>query len=341
MYRRRKNGKPVGNCYYWHPVTGRRVSTGTSDRILAKAIVSKAEREAVERKAGIFVPGFVQQTDTWLELNQSLAGYFNQEDYARFWKAHLQGRRLTEITADLIHSIIKRERTVDLKQPVKANTTANKYAQFVAKVIRSAGITPPKFHVYPQRRASKAWLLPAQWRLLEGAMRDDVRHIATFSLGTGLREANVVRFEWSWLHGDKAFLPREITKTSEAYGIPLNHTVMRVIDERKAMTVRHAKYVFLNRGEPWKRGAYLFAVQSAAERVGLPNVGVHTFRHTFASWLAQSGVSDSIRKRLGCWSIGSSADAAYLHFDVEWLREHVEKLDPLLTGGTDGREAVA
>jgi hypothetical protein len=55
MYRRRKDGKPSGNWYFHHPVTGDRESTGTSDRALAKAIVAKAEREAVERKAGLYV----------------------------------------------------------------------------------------------------------------------------------------------------------------------------------------------------------------------------------------------------------------------------------------------
>jgi len=161
-------------------------------------------------------------------------------------------------------------------------------------------------------------------------MRADLQHISTFSIATGLREKNVMGFEWAWLHGDKAFLPPEVTKTNEAYGIPLNRAALQMIEARKAHPIRHKDYVFLNNGRPWNKSMYLDGVKRAAASVGLGGVAVHTFRHTFASWLAQSAVPDSIRRRLGCWSLGGSADAAYLHFDVEWLREFSEKLDPLL-----------
>lgn len=331
MFKRRKNGKPTGPWYFWNPLTGRRESTGTGDRELAKAIVAKTEREAVERKAGIYVPTFIEQTNTWLELNQSLAGFANQEDYAGFWKKHLKTEKLADLTPELVHSIVKRERSVNLKVPTKKNNTANNYVTFVAKIIRSGGLPCPKFHVYPRLKVSKAWLRPEEWPVLAQEMNDDLRDISTFLIATGLREKNVIAFEWTWIHGANAYLPMELTKTSAPYGIPLNKTALAVIERRRSAPVRHQKYVFVNNGRPWVACTLLERVKQAAGRAELSGIGVHTFRHTFASWLTQSGVPDAIRRRLGCWKQPSGADAAYLHFDVEWLRSFAEKLDTHLT----------
>jgi integrase len=332
MYRRRSKGKRIGPYYFRHPVTGKRTSTGTDDRELAKAIAAKAQRESVERKAGIFIPSFVEQTDTWLELNQSRAGSNANKVFAEFWKPHFKDYQLNDITKEVVHDVIKRERPITLSVASTANNTANDYVDFVRKIVRSAGVTAPKFHRYPELRASKRWLRPEEWALYLPACYDDLADASTFSVATGLREANVMFFERAWLLGnnDRAVLPASVTKSDREYGIPLNETAIEVIKRRLASKVSHPRYLFLDRGKEWKQWRYYKAVQAAAESVGLIGVNVHAFRHTFASWLLHQGVADSIRKRLGCWSLGTSADAGYLHFDVEWLRPYAQKLDPLL-----------
>jgi integrase len=229
---------------------------------------------------------------------------------------------------------------IRLDEACKKNATANNYVAFVAKIIRAAGIQAPKFHLYPVPARNKRWLRPEEWLALSGVMAPDLRQIATFSLATGLREANVMLFEWAWLHGNKAFLPASVTKTGDAYGIPLNKSAIQAIEERKSSVIRHAKYVFLNGGNPWTRWTYYTGVKQAAKASGLLDVNVHTFRHTFASWLAQAGTPDAIRKRLGCWSLGSSADAGYLHFDVEPLRPFAEKLDVYLNSVSPDSRSV-
>ena len=105
--------------------------------------------------------------------------------------------------------------------------------------------------------------------------------------------------EWLWLYARAAFLSANVTKTGDAYGVPLNRTALQVIEERRDRAVRHTKLVFLNRGQPWTKFTYY-------RRAGRGS------------------------KALGCWSNGSKASAAYVHFDVEALRPFAEKLDVCL-----------
>jgi hypothetical protein len=47
----------------------------------------------------------------------------------------------------------------------------------------------------------------------------------------GLRIDNVMSFEWDWRHNDKVDLPKEVAKTKDEHGIPLNKTGLAVLDE--------------------------------------------------------------------------------------------------------------
>jgi integrase len=331
MYRRKRKGKSVGPWWYWDPIENRRVSSGTTDKERAKAMLRAREDEAHDRQTGRYVPRWEERAETWLELHRHLGGIRSQEDYHNFWLEHLTGKRLNEIDEELVHTIILRERPgVSTKQRVPANSTANLYVQFVGKILRFGKVTPPTFYRYPPPKGSRGWLRPEQWVTLHAALPVNARRVCTFALATGLRIENVLRFRWAWLHDDRAYLPAEVTKTAEAYGIPLNASAAAVIAEVRRDVVRHPELVFTHMGQPWKYHTLLHALKTAAARTDLGNVTPHVLRHSFASWLTQQGVADSIRRRLGCWQAASGADAGYQHFDVEWLRPFAARLDPLI-----------
>lgn len=339
MFRRKRNGKSVGPWWFWDPIEQRRVSSGTTDKERAKALLRARENEAHDRKTGRYVPRWEEKAQTWMELHQHLTSVRSQEDYHNFWLTHLAGLHLNEIDEERVHTIVLRERPgVSTERRVPANSTANNYVRFVGKILRFGKVTPPTFYRYPEPKRSRGWLRPEQWALLQGELPANARRVCTFALATGLRIENVLRFRWTWLHGDRAYLPLEVTKTDEDYGIPLNASAAGVIAQVRADVVRHPEFVFTHMGQPWKYETLLKALKTAAARVGLGKVTPHVLRHTFASWLTQQGVSDSIRRRLGCWQMGGGADAGYQHFDVEWLRPFAERIDPLIGVATDERK---
>lgn len=315
MYRR-------GKIWYFC-IDGVRESSGTSDKKRAEALERKRRQEAWDRSNGYYIKTWDEACLEWLQSHQHIEGYQRNCGYAAWWTPHLTGLKVNLITRELVDRI-SRLRPVNEKEATKQNTTANQYVQFVSKILRSAGVVPPKFRLYPKKRGGKRWLKQGEWEALIPQMPDDLRHVCTFALATGLREANVMRFEWGWIHGTAAYLPASVTKTEQDYGIPLNSVSQAIIAERRKATVRHPVYVFTENGKPWYKLKLLRRLYKAVQAAGIAPMTFHTFRHTFASWLAQKGVDGAIRKRLGCWTIGGSAADGYVHFDVESLRPFSE-----------------
>jgi integrase len=327
MFRRKRNG----NWYFHHPVDGTKVSSGTPDKARAQLLYRKLQDEAFDRKTGKYVEEWQDVAKRWMDMNPHLANRESQEAYHAFWMRHLEGLKLPMIDESLVHDVINRHRPISLKEPLPANSTANQYVNFVGKILRFGRVTPPKFHRYPERKQSKGALKPEQWAALRDSLPNELRFVCTFALATGLRIENVTGLHWDWVHGGKAYLPASVTKTDQPYGIPLNQSAFGVVEEAKRQAVRHQTHVFTYRGQPWAYNTLYDAIKRHSKRSVGFEVTPHWFRHTFRSWLAQEGVSDSIARRLGCWQIGSGADSKYLHFDVEPLRRFAEMLDPLIS----------
>lgn len=328
-----------GGIWYFR-INGVRQSSGTADKERAKLLQRKLESEAWDKQHGLHIPTWDEACLDWLTTHKHLRSYPQQKIFARWWKPHLTGRKLNTITKELIHQIVTTHREVDVTKASKVNSTANVYVLFAEKIIRAGSHLKPNFIKYKELRGGR-WLREWEWAKLLKVMPDDLRHVTTFALATGLREMNVLEFRWEWCHGDKAYLPAEVTKTDQDYGIPLNQSAMAVLSERREMTVRHKDYVFTNGGKVWTCVMVLRALKRAVEAAELEHMTFHTLRHTFASWLAQKGVSDAIRCRLGCWSNGEGASGGYVHFDVEALRPFSEMLVPNVTHPSEEHGQVA
>lgn len=308
---------------YWVSINGVRCSTGERDRKRAKEEETRLRVEARDRSRGLYVKTWDEACLEWLQSNTHLQSYSKNAIQAKWWTRHLRGLKVTVITRELVHSIIVKERPVTSERS-KQNNTANGYVAFVRKVLRHVDVNVRQFVVYPATRRGKRWLRRDEWESLLPHMDDDLRHVCTFALATGLREANVIGFQWSWIHGNAAYLPREVTKTDQDYGIPLSSVSQAVLAERRGATVRHKDLVFTDNGKPWYKVKLLRRLYKAVQAAELEPIVFHTFRHTFASWLAQKGVSDSVRRRLGCWVAEGGAAGTYVHFDVESLRQFAE-----------------
>jgi integrase len=275
----------------------------------------------------------------WQDDNPKLADQYHVKKFLLFWKDHLKGKKLSDITPKLIHGLVTENFNVDLINPSGPNSTANGYVGIVSRVIRHASNLNPKFTYYPKSRGRDRWLTPDEWETLSAAMNPDLADISLFAISAGLREANCMGFRWSWLKDSDtwALIPPEFTKTAKPYGIPLNLTAQRVIKRRRESGIRHQELVFLFSGRPWYRVMICRQLEAAVEASGVAKITFHGFRHTFASWLAQKGVSHAIRARLGCWSTASMADH-YSHFDVESLRQFSEMIDGVLALSPQSRE---
>lgn len=314
---------------WWISVGGVRQTSGTTDRERAKALEHKLNAEAWDRRNGLIIPSWEQACLSWMDNNPVAAAKYHNVKYSNWWKEHLKGKRLDAITPALVHKIVADNFAISLTQAVGANATANGYVGFVGKIIRYGSNLNPQLPYYKKPGGRERWLTVDEWKTLSAVMDADLRDISMFGMATGLRQANDMGFRWDWIKGDTAILPPSVTKTDKPYGIPLNKTAQAVIESRRKATIRHPDLVFLNGGKPWYRVSLCRATRDAVEGAGIEAFTYHCYRHTFASWLAQRGVSEAIRARLGCWSTNSQTDK-YSHFDVESLRPYSELIDVML-----------
>ena len=126
------------------------------------------------------------------------------------------------------------------------------------------------------------------------------RDIVLFALVTGLRQANITNLEWSqvdlarrvaWIHPDQA-------KARLAIHVSLNSLACAVLERQQG---KHATHVFTYRGRPVK-WVNTLAWREALQRAGIAKgFRWHSLRHTWASWLAQSGAPMNVLQEMGGW----------------------------------------
>lgn len=269
---------------------------------------------------------------------------------------------ITKITRDLVDQHISAHRPIT-KDPSPANTTANKYVIVVGAVLNAAcrewGWIPSSqiMRRYPEPEHRYEFLTVEEWRKLEKELPEHLLRAATFALATGLRAGKVFGLEWSQIDFQQRSLRTRGNRIKRGNLIPLNRTAMAVLDEIKASPIRHISRVFCYQwpgkdaaGRPNGKIAplndYGKAWFKAMDRAGLGEYKQwtdeagkkhtdwtgfcwHGLRHTFASWLGQSGVSETAIDQLCGWA-EKDTRSIYTHLDVESLRRWCEVIDTRL-----------
>ena len=150
-----------------------------------------------------------------------------------------------------------------------------------------------------------------------------MQHMIIFSLVTGLRQNNVLNLKWEQIDLKRriAWIYPDETKNSQALGVPLNQVALQVLAVRQKTT----PFVFNNsKGQPVK------AVSHRIWRKGLKEAGIsnfkwHDLRHTWASWLVQSGVPLLALKEMGGWESLEMVQK-YAHLSSQHLQDHADNL---------------
>ena len=153
---------------------------------------------------------------------------------------------------------------------------------------------------------------------------EHLRDMATFSLATGLRAANVTGLTWQQvdLHRKMAFVLPEQAKACRAIPVPFNDAAMAVVQRQKG---KHVHKVFTFEGEPVKQ-VNTKAWKKALNRAGIEDFRWHDLRHTWASWHVQNGTPLHVLQELGGWQSATMV-RRYAHFGVEHLAAYADRTD--------------
>ncbi|WP_051526597.1 tyrosine-type recombinase/integrase [Alkanindiges illinoisensis] len=146
------------------------------------------------------------------------------------------------------------------------------------------------------------------------------------ALNTGCRSGELLRLSWDRVDFNNRYLilNRENTKSKRRRFIALNETAMQVLHEMKLARANNT-WVFYNE----QTGTHILSLKKgfrlACKMAKIDNLRIHDLRHTFASWLVQSGIPlYTVRDLLGHTCITTTE--RYAHLQIDNLRDALKSL---------------
>ncbi|GAB1233585.1 site-specific integrase [Ferrigenium sp. UT4] len=321
----------------WHidfvAPSGERVrrSAGTADKKQAQELHDSLKAEAWRVQKMGDKPDYVwdEAALKFIKETQHKATHRDDVSRLRWVQPHLTGKKLAEIDRELIRRI------GDIKASESSPATANRVLALIRSILRKAALEwewfdkLPRIRLYKEAKRRVRWLTPEQVNTLLKELPPHLQDMMLFALSTGLRQANVLKLEWSqvdmarkvcWIHPDQA-------KARKAIHVPLNSSAMDVLLRQIG---KHPHRVFTYRGNP-SENANTRAWRGALKRAGIKNFRWHDLRHTWASWLAQQGTPLNVLQELGDWE-SETMVKRYANLAPAQLVEHSERVSGLLHG---------
>jgi integrase len=337
-----------GNWHYHIVFDGRsyRGSCFTKDEKQAKEIYDRKRAElwrtdvVGDKKRRTWVETLAR----WLSEHEGKKSWSDDARYAAWWSAQFTKHKITyldQITPDAVKVIRDGElgrkhlRAVNSTRTI-APATVNRKLSLLTSVITAAHREylwlsfQPIFKGYKEDNDRVRYLEPHEFARLVGFLPQPYGDMATFAVSTGLRRANVAGLKWDYVNMQRksATFPELVMKNGTPFSIPLNETAMGAI---RRQIGRNETWVF-----PRSDGERIKAIPSkmwrkAKAKAGIENFRWHDLRHTWASWLRQSGsVGLDLIQELGGWK-QSSMVQRYAHLDVEHLASTASVLDEILS----------
>jgi integrase len=336
--------RPPGSKY-WHldlaSPTGRiRESTGTTDRKQAQEL-HDAIKAGIWRQERIGDPA----PRSW---GQAVIDWVDHTPRGRSDKNFLRAvtpaigptRPLSKVTADVLRQALQGLHGATWN---RGYNTLHAVLNHACKAGRLAAV--PVLEKQPVPESRIRWATAEEWERLRDALPPLHRDMAIVAVNTGLRQANVLRLEWSqvdlrrrvaWIHADQ-------TKGKRPLGVPLNAEAMAVLEARAG---NGSRWVFprptkknpagaplVQPGKPWTK---------ARQDAGLVDFCWHDLRHTWAAWHVMSGTTLQELKELGGWRSYDMV-LVYAHLAPDHLRAAADRLKPVSTRQesviADGQEA--
>lgn len=167
-------------------------------------------------------------------------------------------------------------------------------------------------------------------KLINAIDERDLKDLTIFAVNTGLRQGELITLEWRQINIDEKTLILDnrthLTKAKKVRTVPLNNNAVNILLERfKEKSDKH-NYVFSYKGNMINQDYLSRYYKKFILAAGLnPKLNFHSLRHTFASWLVQSGVSlYVVSKLLGHSDITTTQ--IYSHLSKENFKNAVDLL---------------
>lgn len=156
-------------------------------------------------------------------------------------------------------------------------------------------------------------------------------HIVAIALGTGMRRGEILKLRWEYLDFERGSgyinLPAAITKNKKPRRVPMLPNVRDLLIKLKGAKVEGRAFS-LDENSAGQR------IARTCKKLGMPDVKLHTMRHTFATRCLDAGVHPFVVKEM----LGHSSLAQtnyYSHVGIEEMEQAVQKLEKMPENGRE------
>ncbi len=321
LYKRR------GSPHYWCRFTlgGRRIqqSTGTANRKEAEEYEHRLSgRVWREVELGQRSGTWAQAAKKWAaEPTDKRASTLHRDQEIIDWFSQAMARLpLSAINTEVIEAA--RKKLLESRAPA----TVNRYLAVLKAVLRAA-VTwgwisyAPKITLLKLKESEPRFITREQFAVLLSHLPPHMKPIAEFAVLTGLRTANIRELVWGRVSLERAhvWIGAQSMKGRRAVGIALSDDAVRVLKGIKR--VPDQDRVFLYEGRPLMQSFGKRTWRKACKKAGLVGFRFHDLRHTWASWMMQSGVPPYAIQALGGWASAKMVDR-YAHLSPDHLKQY-------------------
>ncbi len=358
----------VWHCHFVTPSGKRiRRSLGTGDKKQAQELHDKLKAEAwrVDKIGELPTRTFEECCIRWIREKEHKRSLDDDKTKIEYFLRHFSGRDISTITADQVNEAVSKmvnrkhiqvwesrrdaairrgkEPPPYVEKPV-SHATKSQHLSFMRSLFKAAANdwgwikTPPVIKTKKPISKRIRWLTRDEAERLIACMPESIKPVVIFALATGLRRSNIIDLGGSRSICRKvAWVNPENAKAGKAIGVALNDTACRVLRDQIG---KSSRWVFVHTKPSTRPDKTVTPAvrkmrvdDNSAWRIGLAKAGIedfrfHDLRHTWASWLIQSGVPLSVLQEMGGWE-SIEMVRRYAHLAPNHLSEHARKIDAI------------
>lgn len=308
--------------------SGERVrrSTETQDKALAQELHDRLKVEVwrVEKIGDKPRRTWQEAVVRWLKEQAHKATHEEDKSKLRWLGRYLAGKDLDTINRAMVDRITEAKLADGC-----SNATVNRTLAVLRAILRRAHRDWEWLDKAPAVRMLKEPTRRIRFLTIEQAQRlldelpPHLADMASFTLSTGLRAANVTGLTWeqvdlerklAWVHPDQA-------KGRRAIPVPLNESALHTLEKQIG---KHPTIVFTYSGASIEQVSTA-AWYKALKRAGIEDFRWHDLRHTWASWAVQSGVPLFALQEMAGWETEGMA-RRYAHLAAGHLAAYADMM---------------
>lgn len=306
------------------------VTASTSTACKRQAELIKAEHRAGKRTQRHDMPTLRTAIDNYINTRANVLSPSTVDGYRRIQRNRFQAIMDKPITGDGWQKAINNEAAI-----CSPKTLRNAY-RFVVSVLTDNGIQPGKVTLPPLESNTRAWLEPDEIKKLIASADGTPSALPVFLALHSLRRSEIAALTWDNIDLDKRtitvagavvqdenhqYVTKATNKTDKSKRtIPIMIPELLVMLASTPQEARHGALVDCKPHNIANR------INAACRSAGLPEVGTHGLRHSFASLAYHLGMSELETMEMGGWSNTQTMHGIYTHLAAADRAKAVNKM---------------